>query len=189
MKCLIATQNKDKSNIISQMLLSILGNNLQIKDLTNYGNYIEGEEKGNNIERAKQKAQNAINQIQDPYDFILGIDDGIIIDNVEYAAVKEHLFDIIVGDKVKVGSKIYITRAYYLITKDKKEFWCYNKIPYIVQRKLSSYDKSGYQLNTVISTVDNNKVLTERSSVELNEYFLKYTLDDLKTLFSKVNKD
>ncbi len=102
--------------------------------------------------------------------------------------MKEHLYDIIVGNKVKIGSKIYITRAYYLVTNDQKEFWCYNKIPYIVQKKLPNFDSGGYQLNDVISTIDNDKVLTERSPEELNEYFLKYTVDDLKTMFNKASQ-
>ncbi len=74
MKCLIATQNKAKSHIISKMLSSILGSDIQIKDLTSYEGYIDEEEKGNNIERAKQKALNSIKQIPEQFDFILGID-------------------------------------------------------------------------------------------------------------------
>lgn len=189
MKVLIATKNKDKFNIISNMLISILGNNITLKDLSDYKNYIEKEEEGDNIERAKFKARNFLEQVDEYFDFVLGIDDGIIIDNIEYVTVKNHLYDIVIGNKVKIGTKIYITRAYYLITNDKKEYFCYNKIPYIVRKKLNSFDEVGYPLNAVISTIDNEKVLTERTDKELNDYFLKYSKDDLIKLFDNINKE
>ena len=182
MKILIATNNKDKYNTISQMLFKIFPNEIEVEYLNKYIEFKEVEEVGTNIERAKGKALNAKNQIKDNYDIILGIDDGIIIDNKEYAAVKEHLFDIVIGDKVKIKDKIYITRAYYLIAKE-KENYCYNKIPYILQKKLNSYDNVGYPLNSVISTIEDDKVLTEHSKEELNEYFLKYSKKDLQKLF------
>ena len=47
----------------------------------------------------------------------------------------------------------------------------------------------GYPLNSVISTTDNETVLTERSNEELNDYFLKYSIDDLRTMFNNVDKE
>ena len=185
MKILIATKNKAKFDIISKMIYSILGKDIDIRNLNGYDDFVEVPEKGNNIKRARDKAINAKKQIKDKFDYILGIDDGIIINNQEYAAVKEHLYDLVVGDKVKIGSKIYITRAYYLITLDGKEKSCYNKIPYIIQKKLDSFEKMGYPLNSVISTIDNDMVLSSRKVDELNEYFLKYSIEDLKKLFDK----
>lgn len=185
MKILIATNNQAKFDIISKMIYSILGNDIDISNLNSYQNFIEIPEKGNNIERARDKAINAKSQIKDKFDYILGIDDGIIINNEEFAAVKEHLYDLVVGDKVKIGSKIYITRAYYLISSDGEEKSCYNKIPYIVQKKLDSFEKVGYPLNSVISTIDNDIVLSSRKVDELNEYFLRYSIEDLKKLFDK----
>lgn len=189
MKILIATKNNSKFEIISRMLYSILGYNILIKSLNNYDYFIDKNEVGTNIERAKTKAKNAEEQIKEKFDFILGIDDGIIIDGKEYITVKDHLYDIVVGDKIKIGSTIYITRAYFLISNDKKEFLCYNKIPYIVRKKLDTVEMGGYPLNSVISTIDNDTVLTERSNEELNDYFLKYSIDDLRTIFNNVDKE
>lgn len=188
MKIIIATKNKAKFEIISKMLNEIF-DNVMIKSLNDINDFNEIEETGNNIERAKIKALNTFNNIKEPFDAIIGIDDGIIIDEIEYVAVKEHLQDIIISDKVPVGTKIYISRAYYLITKDNVHSYCYNKIPYIIQRKLNSYEKDGYQLNSVISTVDNPTVLTERSSEVLNDYFLKYSITDLKDLTKIISKE
>lgn len=189
MKILIATKNNSKFEIISRMLYSILGHNILIKSLNNYDYFIDKDEVGTNIERSKAKAKNAEEQIKENFDFILGIDDGIIIDGKEYVTVKDHLYDIVVGDKIKIGSTIYITRAYFLISNDKKEFLCYNKIPYIVRKKLDTVEMGGYPLNSVISTTDNDTVLTERSNEELNDYFLKYSIDDLRTMFNNVDKE
>lgn len=189
MKILIATKNNSKFEIISRMLYSILGHNILIKSLNNYDYFIDKDEVGTNIERAKAKAKNAEEQIKENFDFILGIDDGIIIDGKEYVTVKDHLYDIVVGDKIKIGSTIYITRAYFLISNDKKEFLCYNKIPYIVRKKLDTVEMGGYPLNSVISTIDNDTVLTERSNEELNDYFLKYSIDDLRAMLSNVDKE
>lgn len=189
MKILIATKNNSKFKIISRMLYSILGNNILIKNLNSYDYFIDEDEIGTNIERARAKAKNAKEQIKEDFDFILGIDDGIIIDDKEYVTVKDHLYDIVVGDTIKIGSIIYITRAYFLISNDKKEFLCYNKIPYIVRKKLDTVEMGGYPLNSVISTIDNDTVLTERSNEELNDYFLKYSIDDLRAMFNNVDKE
>lgn len=189
MKILIATKNNSKFEIISRMLYSILRNNILIKSLNDYDYFVDKDEIGTNIERAKAKAKNAEEQIKEDFDYILGIDDGIIIDGKEYVTVKDHLYDIVVGDKIKIGSIIYITRAYFLISNDKKEVLCYNKIPYIVRKKLDTVEMGGYPLNSVISTIDNDTVLTERSNEELNGYFLKYSIDDLRTMFNNVDKE
>ena len=189
MKILIATKNNSKFEIISRMLYSILGNNILIKNLNNYDYFVDKDEIGTNIERSKAKAKNAKEQIKEDFDYILGIDDGIIIDGKEYVTVKDHLYDIVVGDKIKIGSIIYITRAYFLISNDKKEVLCYNKIPYIVRKKLDTVEMGGYPLNSVISTIDNDTVLTERSNKELNDYFLKCSIDDLRTMFNNVDKE
>ena len=189
MKILIATKNRSKYEIISRMLYSILGNKILIKNLNDYDYFIDKDEMGTNMKRAEVKAKNAKEQIKEEFDFILGIDDGIIIDGKEYASVKEHLYDIVVGDRIRIGSVIYITRSYFLISNEKKEFFCYNKIPYIIRKKLDSFKLGGYPLNNVISTIDNDTVLTERNKEELNDYFLKYSMDDLKTMFSNVYKE
>ena len=47
----------------------------------------------------------------------------------------------------------------------------------------------GYPLNSVISTIDNDTVLTECSNEELNNYFLKYSIDDLRAMLSNVDKE
>ena len=189
MKILIATKNNSKFEIISRMLYSILGNNIVIKNLNNYDYFVYKVEIGTNIERAQAKEKNSEELIKETFDFILGIDDGIIIDGKEYITVKDHLYDIVVGDKVKIGSTIYITRDYFLISSDKKEVLCYNKIPYIVRKKLDTVEMGGYPLNSVISTIDNDTVLTERSNEELNDYFLKYSINDLRTMFNNVDKE
>lgn len=189
MKIIIATKNMSKFEIISKMLTTIFNEKINIKNLNDVNKFKELEEKGNNIERAKSKAWNTYNNINESFDAIIGIDDGIIINDIEYVSVKKHLHDIIIGNSVPVGSQIYITRAYYLITCDGKEQYCYNKIPYIVQKKLKSLKIEGYPLNNVISTIDDKVVLSDRSDDELNNYFLKYSLKDLEDLMSIINKE
>lgn len=189
MKIIIATKNMAKFDIISKMLKTLSDKNIIVKSLNDINQFKDVEEVGTNIERAKAKALNTYNNITESFDAIIGIDDGIIINDIEYVAVKDHLYDIIIGDKVPVGERIYITRAYYLITKENIHKYCYNKIPYIVQKKLLSYKKDGYQLNDVISTIDNNKVLSNRNTEELNKYFLNYSINDLEELIKVIPKE
>lgn len=189
MKILIATSNRDKFSIISKMLKTVIGENLNIKSLLAINPIEDIVEEGNNIERAKIKALNALNKINEEFDYILGIDDGIIINNVEYVAVKDHLHEIISGNEVEIGSILYITRAYYLISKTGFEKCCFNKIPYILRKKLKEYEIKGYPLNNVISTVDDEIELKLKTEEELNNYFIKYSLEDLLYLTEELRKE
>lgn len=188
MKILIATKNLDKFNTISRMLRSVLGGEIELKNLNDYKDFKEEEEIGDSLQRAKNKAINAKKQIKEEFDGILGIDDGVVIKDVEYYAVRDHLYDIIVGNKIKIGEKIYISRAYYLIYGDKYENFCYNRIPYVVKKKLNSIKSVGYPLNSVLSMIDDDKVLTEKTDEELNDYYLKYSIDDLEQLMEAVKE-
>lgn len=187
MKILIATKNKDKFEIISKMIRTSVKYNVDIESLNEIDEIPEEKEIGTNLQRAKTKALNTRKYVKENYDAIIGIDDGIIINNREYAAVKDHLDDILIGD-IPIGEKIYITRAYYIITKDGEVSYCLNKIPYYLRKKLLSYEKGGYPLNKVISTIDNDTVLSDRNREELNEYYLKYSIDDIKDLIKIIDR-
>ena len=188
MKILIATQNVDKFNIISKMIKSSINSDIEIKSLNDIEPIKEEIEEGTNLERAKKKAENAKKYVKEEFDAIIGIDDGVIIKDQEYAAVKDHLKDIISGDKIKIGEKIYITRAYYMITKENEISSCLNKIPYYLRKKLKNYENIGYPLNKVISTIDNETVLSERDKDELNEYFIKHSIEDIRDLLNIIDR-
>lgn len=188
MKILIATKNKDKFNIISKIIRSSINREVDIKSLNDIEEIPEEEEIGSNLERAQEKAENAKKYVKEDFDAIIGIDDGIIINGKEYVAVKEILKDIIIGDKVKIGEMIYITRAYYMITKDGEVSSCLNKIPYYLRKKLDNFDNKGFPLNQVISTIDNNLVLTERDKEELNDYFVKHSIEDIRELLNIIDR-
>ena len=188
MKILIATQNVDKFNIISKMIKSSINSDIEIKSLNDIEPIKEEIEAGTNLERAKKKAENAKKYVKEEFDAIIGIDDGVIIKDQEYAAVKDHLKDIISGDKIKIGEKIYITRAYYMITKENEISSCLNKIPYYLRKKLKNYENIGYPLNKVISTIDNETVLSERDKDELNEYFIKHSIEDIRDLLNIIDR-
>ena len=188
MKILIATQNVDKFNIISKMIKSSINSDIEIKSLNDIEPIKEEIEEGTNLERAKKKAENAKKYVKEDFDAIIGIDDGVIIKDQEYAAVKDHLKDIISGDKIKIGEKIYITRAYYMITKENEISSCLNKIPYYLRKKLKNYENIGYPLNKVLSTIDNETVLSERDKDELNEYFIKHSIEDIRDLLNIIDR-
>ena len=188
MKILIATQNVDKFNIISKMIKSSINSDIEIKSLNDIEPIKEEIEEGTNLERAKKKAENAKKYVKEDFDAIIGIDDGVIIKDQEYAAVKDHLKDIISGDKIKIGEIIYITRAYYMITKENEISSCLNKIPYYLRKKLKKYENIGYPLNKVISTIDNETVLSERDKDELNEYFIKHSIEDIRDLLNIIDR-
>ena len=139
------------------------------------------------MERAKEKALNSKKYVGEKFDAIICVDDGVIINDQEYVLIKDRLDDIIVKDTIPIGEKIYITRAYYMILKNGKESSCLNKIPYYIRKKLDTYEKVGYPLNKVISTIDDEKVLYEREKEELNEYYIKHSLDDLKELLKIID--
>jgi len=86
----------------------------------------------------------------------------------------------------EIGKIIYITRAYSIIDKNGKNKNVFNKIPYRVNRKVKNIANQGYQLNSVLSMLDDNcKVLDEFSNKELNEYYLLHSKDDLMELFEE----
>ena len=188
MEILIATSNNDKFNIVSRMIKTIKNNNINIKSLKDIEEIPEKEEIGDNLTRAKEKALNAQKYVGSTFDAIIGIDDGVIINDQEYVAIKDHLKDIIVEDTIPIGEKIYITRAYYMVLKDGRSSSCLNKIPYYIRRKLDSYEKGGYPLNQVVSTIDNDLVLSERNNDELNEYYIKYSINDIKNLLEIIDE-
>lgn len=187
MKILIATNNSDKFNIVSKMIKTIKNGDFDIKSLKDIEEIPEKEEVGTNLDRARDKALNAKKYVGNDFDAIIGIDDGVIINDQEYVAIKEHLKDIIVEDTIPIGEKIYITRAYYMVLKNGKESSCLNKIPYYIRKKLIDFGKTGYPLNEVISTIDDETVLSKRDTNELNDYFIKHSLDDIEELFSVID--
>lgn len=187
-KILIATKNISKFKIVTNMIKEILPNKCEYYSLLDVKELIEIDEIGTPIQRAFNKAQNAYEQLKNLnyYDLIIGIDDGIIIDDELSVNVKEHLYDIMVSDKVEIGEIIYITRAYSIIDKNGKSKNVFNKIPYRLNRKVKNIANHGYQLNSVLSMLDDNcKVLDEFSDKELNEYYLLHSKDDLMELFEE----
>ena len=73
MKILIATKNLSKFNTIKNMLNEVIDSDCVYKNLLSYTNLISKEEIGSNIDRARDKAKDAYNQIDEKFDAIIHI--------------------------------------------------------------------------------------------------------------------
>ena len=93
-KVLIATTNKDKYTIVSELFKRTIfnDNEYEIIKLTEDMNLPDEKETGDNVERARAKALNAYNNLKEyNFDYIVGLDDALVVKGRLEPNIKEYL--------------------------------------------------------------------------------------------------
>ena len=190
---LIATTNKDKYKIVSELLKRTIfnENEYSIIKLSEDMNIPDEKETGDNIERARTKALNAYNHLKEyNFDYIVGLDDAIVIKGKIEPNIKEYLNKIVFENYLSDGETYAFNRAYCIVDKYKNIYETDIDIPY--QYKSLDHDinlkEYGYPLSLVSCPVGSNTPLSELTDEEGIEYYLKYVKEDLMKLKGDINE-
>ena len=183
-KVLIATTNKDKYTIVSELFKRTIfnDNEYEIIRLTEDMNLPDEKETGDNVERARAKALNAYDHLKEyNFDYIVGLDDALVVKGRLEPNIKEYLNKILYENYIEDGEVYAFNRAYCIIDKDKNIYETNIDIPY--QYKSLDHDinlkEYGYPLSLVSCPVGSNTPMSELTPEEGIEYYLKYVKDDL----------
>lgn len=196
MKVLIATRNKDKFKIVSELLSKTIFSQSEIYSLNDLKEkIIDKPENGDIIKRSYDKAKNVIEQLKsNEFDCIVGIDDGMKIHNEITPNVKMILSDIVNGNYLKEGEIIYDVRAYTFFTKDGKNKSIITEFPFKFKKskKYIEIKPNSYPLSYVLTRIDSNIPISEDSAEIASEYYLKYSKKEyqkISELFNKYNNN
>lgn len=186
-KVLIATTNNDKYDAVSKIFrMSIFPTNKYIiEKLTNDMNVPDVKESGSNVERARKKAINAFNYLKKfKYDYIVGLDDALLIKNRLEPNIKEYINKILFENFIDDGEEYGFSRAYCIIDKNNKMYEVALKIPYIYHSLNSEFEMktNSYPLSKVAYPIGYDKPICELSEKEEIEYYLKYVKKGLINL-------
>ena len=190
-KILIATRNEDKYKIISKLLSTKYFKNTQFYSLNNIENIVDDKkEEGNIEERSLEKAVNAYKAVNNKYDLIVGVDDGIKIKGEIIENVKEYIKPIINDELLLQGEKVYIVRAFSFINKDGNIKSIVTEIPFQYKKARDKFEilENSYPLGYVLSPIGSKKAAVELSDDESNNYYLKFSqlkLDEIKDFFNE----
>ena len=177
-KILIATRNKDKFKIVSNLLKSVF-KNYTFKSLDDIEDIINDKaENGDLINRSYRKAKNAFDEIKyNDYEYIIGVDDGIEINGKIIENVKDYIKPIIDNKILKENEVVYIIRSYTFINKEGIKYSILTKIPFKYKRinyKLE-IKKGTYPLSHVLTPLDLDTVVADMDSNETNKYYTLYS--------------
>lgn len=185
---LIATTNNSKFELISTLLISCGFNDYKFNSLKDLDLIIEDkQEVGSILERAKQKAIEAINAINNSnneynFDSVIGIDDGIEIKQVLDANVKKLVPSIINNELLIENEIVYICRAFYFYINKNLQKEIITKIPFKYKqwkKDINFLKENSYPLSYVLSTLNNNIPVIEMNKQESNEYYKYYCEKEL----------
>lgn len=124
------------------------------------------------------------------YDYIVEIDDGIILKGKIIANVKDYIKQIIDNKYLSENEIVYIIRAYTFINKDGKQKSIITQIPFKYKKleKKFKIEANSYPLSYVLTPINSSKVVAEQSDEEANDYYLKYSkneFDEVEEIFYK----
>lgn len=186
-KVLIATTNKDKFKIVSRLFNDTIfpSSEYEILGLSSDMKIPDEKESGSNIERARAKALNAFNYLKDyNFDYIVGLDDAIIIRGKVEPNIKEYINKILYENYLEDGEEYAFNRAYCIIDKEKNIYEVNLDVPEIYHPLKGNFtlEEHSYPLSHVSYPIGYNKPVCELSEQESNNYFLKYVKDGLMNL-------
>ena len=148
-------------------------------------NVPDEKEHGSNVERARVKAINAYNHLKEyKYDYIVGLDDAIIIKGRLEPNIKEYIHKILFEKILDDGEEYGFNRAYCIIDKNKKIYEVALKIPYMYRELSDSFElkENSYPLAKVAYPIGYNKPICELTEEEEINYYLMYVKDGLINL-------
>ena len=173
-KILIATTNKDKFKVVSEILKSLGLKDFSFYNLAEIGQVSKCIEKGPIQERAKQKAEEFKALMKD-FDIVLGVDDGILLPNAleinpELKKIMKQIFN---DNLLKENDKVSICRAFYFITRQ-KEYSILTKVPFVYHKKKEVLiSPNSYPLSQVLCPLGSKKAVADMNELEEIEYHLK----------------
>jgi predicted dinucleotide-utilizing enzyme len=185
MKILIATQNREKYHIVSRLIESVLAYKIDFASLNDLKEkIIEQKEAGSIEERASQKALNVYNNlITNDYDYIVGVDDGILMKNELHANIRDYLDAIVNHNYLNDGEIVCIVRVFAFVNKLGEVITITTRIPF-EYKKIDipvNIVESTYPLSRVLTPLGNpNITVTDMNEAEISQYYLKYSTEALK---------
>ena len=184
---LIATTNNDKYNAVKKVFqATIFPNdkykidslktlNIKIKDCI---------EVGDNLNRARDKAIKAKNELKDyNFDYVVGLDDAIMIKGKLEPDIKKYLNKILYEDYLNDNEEYGFSRAYVIIDKNDNIYETTALIPYIyknLDNDLIEYAE--YPLSQVSYPIGYNVSIDKLNEEEELNYYLKYVKDSIMKL-------
>ena len=186
-KVLIATTNKDKYDAVSKIFKKTIfpEDKYILEKLTKEMNLPDEKEEGSNVERARSKALNAYNHLKDyNFDYIVGLDDAILIKNRLEPNIKEYINKILFEDYLSDGEEYAFNRAYCILDKEKNIYEVNINIPYIYYglKEDLELEENTYQLSKVAYPIGYNEPICDLNEKEEVDYYLKYVKDGLMNL-------
>ena len=184
---LIATTNNDKYETVK----SIFENTIFSKDeyiinsLKTLNIKLEDKkEVGDNLTRARNKALFAYENLKKyNFDYIVGLDDAIIIKNRIEPNVKEYINKILYENYLEENEEFAFIRAYVIINKNNKLYETSIRIPYKYKyNKNAIVKENSYPLSYVSCPIGYDKPVNELNDEERMEYYLKYVKEPLTKL-------
>ena len=186
-KILIATKNKDKYEIVTRILNKINTEVYEYYSLYDIGDYSNSNQENGNIQiRAYNKAQQVFsNIINNDFDFIIGIDDGIKMKGILRENVKDYIEDIIHNNYLSEGEQVEIARAYCFMNKNGEYKIVTTEIPFVFQKIDTSFqiEENSYPLSNVLRPLNSTKTVAQMDKNECNQYYLQYSEKSIKEVF------
>lgn len=195
-KILIATTNVDKFKAVSKVFENTIfpKDQFYMESLSNIKLNIKDEKEiGTNLERARTKAINAYNAVNESgadFDFVVGLDDAIRVKGILEADIKKYIDKILYGDYINEGEEYAFNRAYVIIDKNMKIYETTIDIPYVyhkIKEQIQLKDHT-YQLAVVAYPIGSDKPICNLNEKDEVDYYLKYLKKDLLNLNIKYDR-
>jgi len=195
-KVLIATTNKDKYRIVTDLLsrAGLSKDEFLYQSLSDIGyDGPDKKEQGTIQNRAEDKAR-AVKEYLDSknkndFEFIIGIDDGIFIKGALQENIKDYVKKILYENYLTDGEEYAFYRAYCLITRSGDLFKTETKIPYTYKHKdEAEFKTNSYPLSQVSVPYGYDVALTDLSNDEEDEYAWKYSKEKLLEFWGRTQK-
>ena len=187
-KILIATKNKDKFDIVKRIIESVKKDTYEILSLYDIENVNKEEKESGSIEeRALNKAKQVYKNNKNDFEYIIGIDDGIIMKGTLIEDIKKYIKDIIEDKYLKEGEKVEIHRAYCFMKKDGDFETIVTKIPFKYKKAKEKINlkENTYPLSNVLTHINGDTVVSQMDKEYNNQYYLKYSEESIKKVFEK----
>ena len=186
-KVLIATTNNDKYDAVSKIFKNTIFKEEEyiISKLTNNMNLPDEKEEGNNIQRARKKAINAYNFLKEyNFDYIVGLDDAIRINNKLEPNIKEYINKILFEHYIEDGDMYSFNRAYCIVDKKGNIYETNADIPYIYHDLKNDIElkEHSYPLSKVSYPIGYHIPVDKLDEDEQTKYYLKYVKEEIKKL-------
>jgi len=189
MTVLVATRNKEKFAIISDLLKAVGGKTIQPFALFETANTDEVDETETTPQKiATQKARFfAALPFAQAYDFVLGMDDAIRIGDAEPDVDSKGATDRLLGGAYPTDTPVAGVSGYCLIdTTTKKERLSGYEIPYVFLGNPNGVTRKegAYPLTRVLGRVGDKIPLDQLPDGEADQYFLKHARQGIEKLLS-----